>query len=223
MKLTAAVKNQITHDWLSHFPELGIFKPMWLMRRTGPLVVGICLNRDSGNDGYTPIFHVHNLGKPFPTVSLTLYDPLLTTRSKVPQVIKAAFHGEHVVEATSRMKENSLLPLSGPIALDNVLSAYRRFMDRPMGQYPLLLFEDILILFLWCGRGAEALRHFADFSQQVAQWPAKLNVLQNSGGFDAWKDKCRSWIDHPSQVRRTVDEQISFHEIGDVPAGDLLC
>jgi hypothetical protein len=222
MKLTAEIKNQIAQDWLDKFPELGIYKPMWLLRRVGPLLVGICLNRDSGNDAYTPIFHVHNLGKSFPTVSLTLYDPLLTMKSKVPQVIKVAFHADHINEAANRMKEQLLIPLSGSVALDDVLSAYCNYMERPMGQYPLLLFEDILVLLLWCGRSKDAVEQFAEFSQRVAKWSPMLNVLQNAGGFNVWQDKCRSWIADPAQIRRTVNEQIGFHKLSKVPASDLI-
>jgi len=35
--LTAGTKKRITEDWRVFLPRMGIYKPMWLMKRNGPL------------------------------------------------------------------------------------------------------------------------------------------------------------------------------------------
>src|SRR5687767_11517160 len=118
MKLSTSIKRQITEDWVKCFPALGIYKPMWLLRRTGPLLQGICLNRDSANDAYRPTFHVHNLAKNLPFVSLTLSAPLRTVKTGTPETIRAAFHKERFVDASDRLRRQTQVPLAGPVHLN---------------------------------------------------------------------------------------------------------
>jgi hypothetical protein len=64
IKLTPPLKRQITHAWNERFPQMGVFEPMWLMRRIGPVVQGICLNRSSTGTDYIPITHIYDLCAP---------------------------------------------------------------------------------------------------------------------------------------------------------------
>lgn len=61
--LTAAAKKKITLDWSRLFPELGTYRPLHLLRRVGPLLQGIALERTSGNDLYRPMAHIHCLAQ----------------------------------------------------------------------------------------------------------------------------------------------------------------
>jgi hypothetical protein len=38
--LTPAWKTKITADWSAAFPGLGVYKPLHLLRRAGPLLMG---------------------------------------------------------------------------------------------------------------------------------------------------------------------------------------
>lgn len=125
MKLSPAIKEQITTDWKAPFPDLGIYKPMWLLRRVGPLVSGICLERDSGNDAYRPTCHVHNLAKESATVSLSLADPLRTVKTGAPETIKAGFHHQWFADAAVRLQRQAQIPLGGPIQLEDLIRTYR--------------------------------------------------------------------------------------------------
>jgi len=51
--LTKSAEKQITEDWQREILSLGVYEPRWLLRRVGPLLVGICLDRDSGGTSYT--------------------------------------------------------------------------------------------------------------------------------------------------------------------------
>lgn len=210
--------RKITEDWNNQFPELGVFKPMWLLRRTGPLVSGICLEKDSGNNAYRPTLHVHCLGKPSLTVSLTLASPLLTVKTGVADVIKAAFHQERFLEAAERLRKQASFPLAGSVCLDDCLKAYREYMHRPFGRYPLELFEDIVILFLWCNKRTNAESALRDFAETVGNWPRNA---QPDNGIAAWKSQCRNWIDDPNQIRACVATEIQTLKLEAVPYSDL--
>lgn len=221
-KLTDSIKREITKDWATQFPDLGVYKPLWLLRRVGPLLEGICLNRDSSNERYQPIFHLHSLARAESSLSLTLADELRTARNDTPQKIKVAFHEDHYVEAAQKMNQQASLSLSGDLSLKDVLQAYESYMTRPLGKYPVFLFEDIITILLWCGQTVEAARKLTQFESEMKNWPSSIASLQRVGGVNAWSEKCQSWITNPNTVRETVEEQIVFHGVEHLPNAKLL-
>lgn len=221
MKLTSSVKTKITNDWAELFPALGVYKPMWLLRRVGPLVTGVCLDRDSGNDAYRPTFHVHSLAQPASSVSLTLAEPLLTVKTGVPETIRSGFHDQRFAEAAGRFRQQVPIDLDAAIGVSDILLAYRRYMGQPLGRYPLRLYEDVITLLLIQGETAQARCSFDEFQDQVAKWPESINVLRNAGGLCEWSGKCRSWLDNPGILLKTVDEQVALLGLGNIPASSL--
>ncbi len=148
--LTGPRERKITEDWQREIPSLGVYRPRWLLRRVGPLLVGICLDRDSSGDIYKPIFHVHCLGHPFPVVSLTLATQLRSKRSGGPSYVEVKWHEEKYLDAAARMVQQSLLPLEGDLRLDSVIDAYRRHMATPIGRRQLpMLYRDTVFLAVW--------------------------------------------------------------------------
>lgn len=115
MKLTPALKRSITRDWQSLALQFAIYKPMLLARRVGPLVQGIALDRDESNETYLPILFVQCLCRPFPGLSFTFPQDLLSPRSLAPQRLKVQFHEQNFREACERLLTSSLLPVSGDI------------------------------------------------------------------------------------------------------------
>jgi hypothetical protein len=47
MKYDAKMQRIITKDWKEKFSDFKILKPRRIIRRNGPLLVGICLERTS--------------------------------------------------------------------------------------------------------------------------------------------------------------------------------
>ena len=214
MKLSVSVKRLITEDWAKCFPALGIYKPMWLLRRVGPLVSGICLERDSGNDSYRPTCHVHNLAKEFPAVSLTLADPLRTVKTGASQTIQAAFHQQRFSDAAMRLQQQAQIPLSGPVHLEDCVRTYRANMDEPLWQYAWYLFDDVITLLIWCEQTQRAEAALFEFGMKMRNWPSKLHP---PGGLEVWAAICQGWIDNPHQVRETVESQTKTHGLEHLP------
>lgn len=55
--------RRVTKDWAVAFPGFAVWRPLHLLRRIGPAVQGICLDRSTSGDGYLPTAHVHALTK----------------------------------------------------------------------------------------------------------------------------------------------------------------
>jgi hypothetical protein len=114
-KMTSVDKKRITSDWNQLFPSLGVYKPMHLLNRIGPLLVGILLEVKSGNESYIPTFHVHNLTRPFPVVSLGMK----TTLNR--QYVHPEWHEKKLKGMALKMKETALITFEGDLKLDTVI------------------------------------------------------------------------------------------------------
>lgn len=124
MRLDRPAARRITADWARAFPSLTTWRPLVLLRRLGPLVQGITLDRSSSGDDYLPVAHVHLLARDWGGVSTTLAQHMVTDRGVLMR-IKVAYHDEEVAEAVQRLRAQSRLPLDRVPTLDEVLAAYR--------------------------------------------------------------------------------------------------
>src|SRR4051812_1002168 len=181
-ELSPTLKRQITKDWHSLFPQMAVFKPMWLARRVGPLVQGICLDRSSANVAYYPTTHLHNLCRPFPVVSLSLNQRLLDQRSGTEVRIAAAFHNNHYLKAAHVLAPASLLSLAGDLTMSQIIDAHRnyRLLNRADSAYPVMLLEDEILLFAWFNQIDRAEALLQQHVKEMCHWPA--NVMAADGG-----------------------------------------
>lgn len=137
-KLGAKEKRKITADWQALFPEFGPYKPMWLLRRWGPLVAGVHL--DCRSDNYRPLCHLHNLLRPSPVVSLSHY-------RRVPnEYVHLEWHPEKHLRMVEHLRRENPLLLGMKVSLTDL----SRFYGRP--------FDEDLVL----------LREGGDYSEQLA-------------------------------------------------------
>ena len=215
MKLTPQIKRQITHDWSTQLPGLGIYASMQLLRRCGPLLIGVCLDRDSGNDGYRPIFHVHSLTKEHRGISLTLYHHLLTLRTHAEDRISVIGHAQRHVEAAQRMNQQAILPLSGPVTLQMVLAAYQTYLQSLSGRWSVHLLEDSITILLACGKTKDAAQFLERAAAEMKSWPGR--VLTQMEPVEQWTAKMTQLIVNPEIVHRTVSEQAAQLKVEMLP------
>lgn len=209
-KLTPAIKNKITADWKTAFPAFGIYKPMHLLRRSGPLVVGILLERNSNNDSYKPIFHIHNLSYPFPVVSLGL-------PSQVPNVyVHVEWHDKQYSDLTNQLKSIAYLPLSGEISLNEIFSGFYSYLQGNKNPYEPNAFRDLALICGWCGNFELVVRVLSDAKNTMTKWPAA--VLKQLGGLDEWASKINALANNRRALEMTTIEETTKHRLSDIPA-----
>ena len=216
--LTASVKKRITEDWHSYFPELGVYSPMHLLKRHGPLLIGICLDQTSSGDIYRPTFHVDCLCKEFPVVTLTLATRLRTLRPG-PDFIGVKEHEERVHDAAQRMNDQSLLPLQGSLHLAQVIDAYRKYLNTDLGQmHAPQLFQDMILLYIW----SEATGKAQSLLNEVRGNDSGAKY-ENAGVEDEtvpfrWEEL----IEEPRKLDRVVASQIANLGLNEIPTSELL-
>jgi hypothetical protein len=219
-KLTPTVKRKITEDWSRCFPEMGIYKPLHLLRRVDALLIGILLERDSTNDRYLPTFHVHNLAKHFPVVKLTLSEPLRTETTCAPDKIKVSQHESKFRQASERISQQASLPLKGDIRLSDVICAYKEYFHRPTTHYEIELFEDLIWIATSCFDLERASLLLSEAREILSAWPR--NILDSIGGLDEWYRSYKTLIENPRQIKNSVEAEIKRFGLERIPVSRMI-
>jgi len=213
LKYDAKAQRQITRDWEREFALLQFWKPKRLLKRHGPLLVGICLDRDSSGDNYTPMAHFHVLCIPFPTISLSLCGEVLYRG--VPRHIKVKNHQAEFHEAAAALKAEQRYLNSTSLKFNDFLEATAAYFNsRKTGYSAKGMFnslQDVVAVAAWMGRLDYAQQALDYFYNESIGWDERyLNIV---GSRESWRDKVQAWIDDPQILRDNVEEQITTHKL----------
>lgn len=220
-------KQRITEDWQRVFGDLGIVRPMWLMKRHGPLVFGVCLDRTRVSSRYVPKAHVHNLLARSPVVTLSLECTVPDPRRPI-----AAWEIECDQHEASFRKAAEALKTSMPdlasrtaMTLSRVLQLYNQYLiarrNPLITRYPMHLFGDVILLTFWAGYHEYAQRCLRNSLDVMRAWPAKEE------GSDAWGIDVASWRDSiESELDRVhldvvVEQEVERHKLAGIPCYGL--
>ncbi|MFM7315507.1 MAG: hypothetical protein ACKO5E_01040, partial [bacterium] len=211
-KTLTQAKNEVTKDWLAEFPSLKKESPMHLLRRVGPLLVGVVLER-IGHDSYIPCFHVHFLGNSKDGLSLTMLTELNPTPELKMPIIEVSDHKRTYKEAARLLREQAPLSIEGPLTVKEVLEAYRKFSTTPVGGSQLAnLYQDAIKLATFFGFTEEArglLREIMERTEVHGPYG-----FYHHGGREAYIERMRDAIAHPEKIRETIEQQIVQHKVG---------
>jgi hypothetical protein len=217
MKITTAQAKAITQDWQNHFPSLGVYKPLHLLRRCGPLLVGLCLNRSSSGDIYKPTFHCHCLLRAFPTVSLSLAVQL-TAPNGSDAAISTKFHEVKLPDAAAKMRVLALLPLDADFGVSAFDAACAQWLRQQLTPYWPAVMEDRVLLNAWVGNDYTKALHDAEAT--LKSWPAF--VTDKLGGVAAWMSRVEQAAGNRDGLSSILASEIEVHGVAKLPAGDLV-
>jgi hypothetical protein len=220
MSMNAADKHRITSDWQRQFPRFGIWRPLRLCRRLGPIVQGIALDSTPGGD-YFPTAHVHALVHTSPTVSLSLATRL-AGRNGVHELIRMQRHDQHLAQASASLKEQSPLSLDEEPSLIDVVAAYRARLAAATRPGPTSVgeVEDLILVPAAQGR-ADLVAEQLEFAKKaVSQWP-RGSLQPWELGDDRLEQVHRSASDRAGLVA-TVEEEADRHGLRRLPEHLLL-
>lgn len=221
-KLTPLLNKSITQDWQSLVPQFAVSKPMQLARRIGPLIQGICLERDSSNTAYLPTLYVHSLCRPFPVLSLSLGQPLHSQKSGTIERLPVQHHEAKYPDACARLIASSLLPVEGNWMLAQLLEAYEKYrhLNNPDTRYPILIMEDAVSVCAWLGKYEIASSLANQYSLESQGWPE--NLLARQGGWSSWKTMLTRLASSGEDLKQTVSDQIESLNLTQIPTSELI-
>ena len=205
--MESKVANKITKDWQRELPKLGINRPMSLLRRVGPLLVGVSLEREIGSR-YTPTFHVHFLGTQSPGMLLSLWTPLRYEsgpRSDLPQTIFSSEHEAKYKDAAQRLVQQAPLSIEGPISISEVVEAYRQDMKTREGRAEIAQRYRDCIKLLACYGLADQARAMLDEIHGIAKDDDEYSRFGGRVSFD--REMLES-IEQPQKVWDQVEQSL---------------
>ncbi|MFI5631464.1 hypothetical protein ACIA8E_19240 [Streptomyces sp. NPDC051664] len=217
MKTDAATAKQVTADWARVFDGFDIWRPLRLLRRVGPLVQGITLDRSTSGDAYFPTAHIHALTRPFPVVSLAL-GQRLASRSGMPEAIRFTDHAEEHPDAARRLAGQARLSLDVPPTVGDVVTELRAsaMAQHGMGWPPAVgEVEDSILI-----SSASGDRDLAEQGLQLARdlvkkWP-KHRLPLDWVGEKAWISSLSKNADNAEDLRAIVESQVKAHKLAKI-------
>ncbi len=218
--LSAVAKKRITEDWAEALPNLGIYRPMWLLKRNGPLLIGVILDRTRSNQVYIPKFHVHNLLWPSPFLVLSLTYKVPSERQpRMERQILVDRHQSDFPSAVGILK--SMVPEVGEsdISVSRVLRMYEEFLrqkrDFALARHCVGVFTDVILLAYWAG--------FAQYAKNCLQGAVEIMQSWNPPAIDviSWRSMVEGHFDR-SRMSTTLAEEIKKLKLGHLPAYELI-
>ncbi len=217
-KIETKDKRRIARDWLSVLNGFIQYKPMHFVRRNGPFLCGILLERHSGNLDYEPVFHVHNLMVDFPVVSLGSATYLLNPKG-TKDSITLYQHSEYFNLYVERFKEQTPLLQENTVSCKNLISHFQNVIHTSNG-YPADSLQDWVLALFWCGEMEEAEKAIAESKKIISQWPE--GTKSRFGGEDGWEQQIRRLM-NKKMLEDTVKKQLENFKLTGIVDYTLQC
>ncbi|WP_406224238.1 hypothetical protein [Streptomyces canus] len=216
-KMEAATVKRVTKDWAALYPGFDVWRPLRLLRRIGPVLQGVTLDRSTSGDAYFPTVHIHALTREFPVISLTLGQRLVTS-SGVQEAVTLSRHGEDYSDAARRLAEQARLSLDLPPTIGDVVRELRTFAvsQQAQGGPPAVNeVEDSVLIPAASGSVDIAVESIQLAQELLGKWPkSRLPIDWTSG--DEWLEELSVKAGNVDSLHAVVDGQIAFHKLAKV-------
>jgi hypothetical protein len=216
-KVDAATVKRVTKDWASAYSEFDVWRPLRLLRRIGPVLQGVTLDRSTSGDAYFPTVHIHALTREFPVISLALGQRLVTS-SGVQEAVKFSRHVEDYPDASRRLAEQAGLSLDVRPTIEDIVRELRAFAvsQQAQGNPPAVNeVEDSVLIPAENGSVGIAEESLQLARDLLDSWPkARLPLNLTSG--EKWFDGLVAKVGDADSLCETVDSQIAFHKLANV-------
>ena len=197
MAASKTTKRSITADYEAAFVGMRSYQKMRIGYIYGCVVVGFTCDGVREPGVYTPTFHLHNLAKPFPTVTLSAAH---TFRPRgVSFSVSYQKHDETITQITDYFRSSCPLILPSRRSLDLLVSHHKSHLDFLRGTvlYPNILEHEIPIYArAYFGDIDGAMQHAENTVKLLAQFPDE-QVYRFSGGTKlGWIDQLEADFKH---------------------------
>ncbi|WP_158754720.1 hypothetical protein [Streptomyces sp. NRRL F-2580] len=216
-KSDVATPRRVTSDWVAEFPGFDAWRPMHLLRRIGPVVQGICLDRSTSGDGYTPTVHVHALTREFPVISLMLGQRLERTSGQ-PERILFSRHGVEFQDAARTLAEQSRLPVGSPPSLEQIVKEYHSasIARQESGLPPAVMEIEDSVLISAAAERSDLVAEGLNLASELANvWP-KARLPLDWVSSEAWLDGLASKVRDSGSLSAIVNRQVIKHKLSKI-------
>jgi len=219
MKFDAKMKRSITRDWKEQFPTFIVWKPDRLIKRYGPVLVGICFEPSGSNDDYTPIVHMHNLSIPFPTISLALAGRVLDDKGVIKR-IDITDHEKKYMQFVDQIQLEYPYIDKDKIDFNDLVLATHKYLSGRYILHQTSPYNMIITTAVYLGQMEYAMEALNQFKEIISKWPDRaFNII---GSVDKWREGMLEMINKPDEICANVEEEIIKHKLTGIEDQSLL-
>jgi hypothetical protein len=219
-KIDAKDKRRITKDWLSFFPGFHEYKPLWILRRNGPFLCGIHLERHSSNTDYAPLFHTCNLMVDFPVIPLSgsIY---LLNHNMARDCVTVRQHQESFTGYAERLKNQVCLLQKDTLSCDEIVAHLKTAARHSYTfscpsitseAWAAHLLRDIVLALFWCGKQRTAEQELENAKKIMSEWDENVWVIRELG-VKGWERELRKLMNMDA-LQSTVKQQLKKFNLG---------
>ncbi|MDX3311229.1 hypothetical protein P1S61_19595 [Streptomyces sp. ME08-AFT2] len=216
-KVDVATVKRVTKDWAALYPGFDVWRPMRLLRRIGPVLQGVTLDRSTSGDAYFPTAHIHALTREFPVISLTLGQRLVTS-SGVQEAVTFSRHAEDYSGAAGRLAEQARLSLDLPPTVEDVVRELRAIAvsQQAQGGPPAVNEVEDSVLIPAASGSVDISRESIQLARELLKkWP-KSRLPINWTSADEWLEGVSEKAGNVDSLHEIIDGQIAFHKLSKV-------
>lgn len=213
-KIDAKQQRKIFNDWAALFPSYkkeGTSKV--LSRRVGPIVLSIWYQMSRTRQEYYIRFTEFALLRENERPSSFL-EATPSSRGDLPWI----FHEQGIYKRLAQeLRETAFVPIEGPVALSQVLKAYKKNLTRRGNHID--YYEDPALIAAWAERGNLA-KELVEWAYEVAiDGATDEQYLKDMVG---WKKSLEERIKNPERLREIVVENVEKLKLTKIPYEDLV-
>lgn len=216
-KLTKVMKQEITKQWNEQFPEMAIYKNMWIANIIGPIVVGILLDVKSGNDSYYPTLHLDNLADEIDD-ELSLIAPI---RVPFESVSTISPKGKYVSIA-NQLENMTVIPLKGDWDISVLLDRMKAYCMKSYYEVDLLNMLEMLMYLTGWADIEEARIDICDFVKKRSLYLLKKDYFVDEEDRVQWYNDLLEKTSKCDVLRGKVDSNIEALQLSHLPRRVIL-
>jgi hypothetical protein len=204
----------IVADWKEELSGLAVWKKSWLIRRVGPVAIGVCIDVLGGRWDYRPTAFGTKLY--IPTSHISFGTPQYWAPKGVQETIKPKFHDRHYRTAAAFLRDHAYVRLLGPVSLDHLVSGYERYLrDNQHREYAEIPWQIRLLAQCRAPEAADRLlsRVKRAFKPEDFHW---------AGGRDALVETLTQEIADPTILDGALAQKVADLGFDTVPNEDLI-
>ncbi|CAI3943119.1 unnamed protein product [Commensalibacter communis] len=217
-RLTASEKKIITSDWKSVLKNYQNYKTLHLIKRNGPILIGVYLQPVYAGEHYVPVFHTHSLMTVAPTIGLS---SLICLKGKkgANESISVLRHASEFEKLVSAFKKQVPLAFVRELYCQALDQYYQHFITIDKGYSIHVMTENILLLF-WCQYDRQAIeQRINKYKSIIQQWPdaAKIRFSSEQG----WEKSIHSLMSL-DRLQETVQKELLKFKLDQIEDNGLI-
>jgi hypothetical protein len=200
--LTTTEKRAITKDWQAALHTYEVYKPMHLLRRNGPILMGVYLKKAYGGEHYAPEFHIHSLWDKSPAIFLNCSMALLNSKG-AKDSISYLRHKSNFDDILCKFRQQCSFAFLDKLTFSALSEILSKGISTQYAWSVNALTDSVLSL-AYCKKLEEVDKKINLCKSILQTWP--LEVASHIDGVDGWEAHVRAML--KANIHQIIEEEL---------------